>query len=48
MQILVVSQLINQSIVSFKNSQASDPLSAFGGIVACNFKINKSIATRDK
>ena len=23
---------------------ASDPLSAFGGIVSCNFKINKSIA----
>ena len=32
------------SIVSFKNAFASDPLSAFGGIVACNFKINKSIA----
>ena len=32
------------SIVSFKNALASDPLSAFGGIVACNFKINKSIA----
>ncbi|RPH01385.1 MAG: bifunctional phosphoribosylaminoimidazolecarboxamide formyltransferase/IMP cyclohydrolase PurH [Candidatus Pelagibacter sp. TMED153] len=32
------------SIISFKNAFASDPLSAFGGIVACNFKINKSIA----
>ena len=32
------------SIVSFKNAFACDPLSAFGGIVACNFKINKSIA----
>ena len=32
------------SIISFKNAFASDPLSAFGGIVACNFRINKSIA----
>ncbi len=31
-------------ILSFKNSQASDPVSAFGGIVACNFKINSKIA----
>ena len=29
---------------SFINAQASDPVSAFGGIVACNFKINKKIA----
>ncbi len=29
---------------SFKNAFLCDPLSAFGGIVACNFKINKSIA----
>tara|TARA_B100000963_G_scaffold360411_1_gene391205 strand:- start:5026 stop:6576 length:1551 start_codon:yes stop_codon:yes gene_type:complete len=32
------------SILSFKNSQASDPVSAFGGIVACNYKINSEIA----
>ena len=32
------------SLISFKNAFASDPLSAFGGIVACNFKVNKSIA----
>ena len=31
-------------IQSFKNSQLSDPISAFGGIVACNFKITKQIA----
>ena len=31
-------------ITSFRNSQASDPISAFGGIVACNFIINKKIA----
>ena len=29
---------------SFINAQA-DPVSAFGGVVACNFKINKKIAT---
>tara|TARA_X000001036_G_C20680274_1_gene805672 strand:+ start:1589 stop:3139 length:1551 start_codon:yes stop_codon:yes gene_type:complete len=32
------------AFLSFKNSQASDPISAFGGIVACNFKINLKIA----
>ena len=31
-------------LVSFKNAYASDPLSAFGGIVACNYKINTAIA----
>ncbi|MDC3152146.1 bifunctional phosphoribosylaminoimidazolecarboxamide formyltransferase/IMP cyclohydrolase [Pelagibacteraceae bacterium] len=29
---------------SFLNAQASDPISAFGGIVACNYKINSKIA----
>ena len=29
---------------SFLNAQASDPISAFGGIVACNYKINNRIA----
>ena len=33
------------SLLSFKNSQASDPVSAFGGIVACNYKIDKKIAS---
>ncbi len=32
------------SIQSFINSRSSDPISAFGGIVACNFKINLAIA----
>ena len=32
------------SLLSFINSQASDPISAFGGIVACNFKIKKKLA----
>ena len=31
-------------IKSFQESYMSDPLSAFGGIVACNFVINKKIA----
>ncbi len=29
---------------SFKNAYSSDPISAFGGVVACNYKINKKIA----
>ena len=29
---------------SFKNAFASDPISAFGGVIACNFKITKNIA----
>ena len=29
---------------SFQNALACDPISAFGGIVACNFKINRKIA----
>ena len=32
-------------IVSFKNAYASDPISAFGGVIACNYKINKKIAS---
>ena len=31
-------------LVSFKNAYASDPVSAFGGVIACNYKINKKIA----
>jgi len=33
------------SIKSYKLALACDPVSAFGGIVACNFKINKILAT---
>ena len=32
-------------LTSFKNSFATDPISAFGGVIACNFKITKKIAT---
>jgi len=36
---------VNKSpITSFKNAYACDPISAFGGVIACNFKINKTIA----
>jgi phosphoribosylaminoimidazolecarboxamide formyltransferase/IMP cyclohydrolase len=31
-------------LVSFKNAYASDPISSFGGIVACNYKISRKIA----
>jgi len=31
--------------VSFKNAYVSDPISAFGGVIACNYKINKKIAS---
>ena len=29
---------------SFKNAYSCDPISAFGGIIACNYKINKTLA----
>ena len=32
------------SLNSFKNAYACDPISAFGGVIACNYKINKKIA----
>ena len=38
-----VSSLKNK-IKSFKAALASDPISAFGGILSCNFKINKTLA----
>ena len=33
------------SLKSFMNAKASDPISAFGGVVACSFKINNKIAS---
>ena len=32
------------SLISFKNAFACDPISAFGGVIACNYKLNKKIA----
>jgi len=34
----------NNALTSFKNAFASDPISAFGGVIACNFKITKKVA----
>ena len=31
-------------LVSFKNAYGCDPISAFGGVIACNFKITRIIA----
>jgi phosphoribosylaminoimidazolecarboxamide formyltransferase/IMP cyclohydrolase len=33
-----------QPLISLKNAFASDPISAFGGVIACNYKINKKVA----
>jgi phosphoribosylaminoimidazolecarboxamide formyltransferase/IMP cyclohydrolase len=32
------------AVASFRNAYTCDPLSAFGGVIACNYKINKKIA----
>ena len=34
----------NNKIQSYKEALACDPISAFGGIVSCNFKVNKKMA----
>ena len=34
----------NSALNSFKNAYACDPVSAFGGVIACNFKINRMLA----
>ena len=31
-------------LISYKNAYSSDPISAFGGVVACNYKISRKIA----
>ena len=31
-------------MLSFKKAYACDPVSAFGGVIACNYKVNKNIA----
>ncbi len=38
------ASVIENKIDSFKSALACDPVSAFGGIVSCNFKITKNIA----
>ena len=34
----------DKAIISLKNAYASDPISAFGGVIACNYKIDRKIA----
>ena len=36
--------MIKNNLDSFKSALACDPVSAFGGIVSCNFKITKTLA----
>ena len=36
--------IIKNNLLSYKSAFACDPISAFGGIVSCNYKVNKSIA----
>ncbi len=36
--------ILKNNIDSFKSALACDPVSAFGGIVSCNFRINKTLA----
>ena len=36
--------MLKNNIDSFKSALACDPISAFGGIVSCNFKITKTLA----
>ncbi len=36
--------VLKDNIKSYKSALACDPISAFGGIVSCNFKINKKLA----
>ena len=38
------ASILKNNLDSYKYALACDPISAFGGIVLCNFKINKSIA----
>ena len=34
----------SNNLTSFKSALACDPVSAYGGIVSCNYKVNKSLA----
>ena len=34
----------NSAIKAFRDAYISDPISAFGGVVACNFVVNEKIA----
>ena len=45
MQIHVEFQINKDHLKSYKSALACDPISAFGGIVSCNFKITKNLAS---
>ena len=36
--------ILKNKLDSYKSALACDPVSAFGGIVSCNFKINQNLA----
>ena len=36
--------ILKNSVESYKSALACDPISAFGGIASCNFKIDKKLA----
>ena len=36
--------ILKDKVNSYRSALACDPVSAFGGIVSCNFKINKRLA----
>ena len=36
--------ILKDSVASYKSALASDPVSAFGGFISCNFKIKKKVA----
>ena len=38
------ASIIKDNLESYKSALACDPISAFGGIVSCNFKITKNLA----
>ena len=47
MQIHVEFQLKVIILMSYKSALACDPISAFGGIVSCNFKITKNLSDQN-
>ena len=36
--------ILNNNLDSYKSALACDPISAFGGVVSCNYKINQKLA----
>ncbi len=38
------ASILKNSVECYKSALACDPISAFGGVVSCNFKVNKKLA----